>query len=77
LRHGHDSPYIAEYFQQEIVFLGIKDAASYVHEPHGNGMAKRILRIIKDNTLLTCSISITKEPRLTLIIFNNPTTSDK
>lgn len=72
MRQGCDSPYIAEDFQQEIVFLGIKDAASYVHEPQGNDIAKRILPIIKDNTLSACSISTTKELRLALIIFNKP-----
>ena len=70
MRHGRDSPYIAEDFQQDIVFLGIKDAASYVHEPQGNGMAKRFLPIIKDNTLSACSISTTKGLRLAYIIFN-------
>ena len=42
LRHDHGSQFIAEDFQQEIAFLGIKDSASYVREPQGNGIANAL-----------------------------------
>lgn len=69
MRLSHDRSYIAGDFQQEIAFLGIKDAASYVREPQGKGMAKRFLRIIKGNKLWACSISTIKKLRLALMIF--------
>lgn len=51
VRHDHGSQFLADDFQQEIAFLGIKDPASYVREPQGNGIAERFVRILKENLL--------------------------
>ncbi len=42
MRHDHGSQFIAEDFQQEIAFLGIKDSASYVREPQGAWVLKAL-----------------------------------
>ena len=69
LRHDHGSQFIAEDFQQEIAFLGIKDSASYVREPQGNGIAERFVRILKENLLWIRSFQTVEELRLALLAF--------
>lgn len=69
LRHDHGSQFIAEDFQQEIAFLGMKDSASYVRESQGNGIAKRFVRILKENLLWVRSFRTVEELRLALLDF--------
>ena len=69
LRHDHGSQFIADDFQQEIAFLGIKDSASYVREPQGNGIAERFVRILKENLLWIRSFQTVEELRLALLAF--------
>ena len=69
LRHDHGSQFIADDFQNEIKFLGIKDSASYVREPQGNGIAERFVRILKENLLWIRRFRTVEELRLALLAF--------
>ena len=69
LRHDHGSQFISDDFQNEIKFLGIKDSASYVREPQGNGIAERFVRILKENLLWVRSFNTVEELRLALLAF--------
>lgn len=71
LRHDHGSQFIADDFQNEIKFLGIKDSASYVREPQGNGIAERFVRILKENLLWVRSFDTVEELRLALLAFKD------
>ena len=69
LRHDHGSQFIADDFQNEIKFLGIKDSASYVREPQGNGIAERFVRLLKENLLWVRSFDTVEALRLALLAF--------
>ena len=71
LWHDHGSQFIADDFQNEIKFLGIKDSASYVREPQGNGIAERFVRILKENLFWVRSFDTVEELRLALLAFND------
>ena len=71
LRHDHGSQFISDDFQNEIKFLGIKDSASYVREPQGNGIAERFVRILKENLLWVRSFDTIEELRLALLAFKD------
>jgi len=49
LRYDLCGQFLADDFQQEIRFLGMKDSTSYVREPQGNDIAERFVRIPKEN----------------------------
>jgi putative transposase len=51
LRHDHGSQYVADDFQRELAFLGIKPSPAFVREPEGNGCAERFIRTLKENLL--------------------------
>jgi len=69
LRHDHGSQFIADDFQTEIQFLGIKDSASFVREPQGNGIAERFVRILKENLLWVQGFKTVEELRQGLHAF--------
>jgi len=71
LRHDHGSQFIADDFQNEIKLLGIKDSASYVREPQGNGIAERFVRILKENLLWVRSFDTVEGLRLALLAFKD------
>lgn len=51
LRHDHGSNYMADDFQREISFLGIRSSPAFVRQPEGNGVAERLIRTLKENLL--------------------------
>jgi len=51
MRHDHGSPFVSEFFQSELSFLGIFSSPAYVREPEGNGCAERFIRTLKEQLL--------------------------
>jgi putative transposase len=51
LRHDHGSQYVADDFQAEVVFLGLKSSPAFVREPEGNGCAEPFISVLKVNLL--------------------------
>jgi len=51
LRHDHGSAYMADAFQDEIEFLGIKSSPAFVRQPEGNGVAERAIKTLKEQLL--------------------------
>lgn len=51
LRHDHGTQYMARHFQDEIRFFGIQSSPSFVRAPEGNGIAERMMRTMKEQTL--------------------------
>ena len=68
LRHDHGSNYLADDFQQEVVFFGIESSPSF-GEPEGNGVAERFIRTLKENVLWVRSFDTIEELRLALLEF--------
>jgi putative transposase len=58
-------------FQDEIKCLGIEASPSFVHEPEGNGVAERFIRILKEN-LLWVKTSDTIEQLRTALVETDP-----
>lgn len=69
LRHDHGSQFIANDFQTEIAFLGIKSSPAFGREPEGNGCAERFIRTLKENLLWVRRFETIEELRQALHSF--------
>jgi transposase InsO family protein len=69
LRHDHGPQYMADDFQKELDFLGIRSSPSFVREPQGNGCAERFIRTLKENLLWVRHFRTIEELRLALLEF--------
>jgi len=69
VRHDHGCQYLADDFQDELAFLGIKSSASFVRQPEGNGCAARFIRTLKENLLWVQHFRTIEELRLALLEF--------
>ncbi len=69
IRHDHGSQYMADDFQREIAFLGMKSSPAFVREPEGNGCAERFIRTLKENLLWVRWFETIEELRLGLVEF--------
>jgi len=69
IRHDHGSQYMADDFQREIAFLGMKSSPAFVREPEGNGCAERFIRTLKENLLWVRWFATIEELRLALVEF--------
>jgi putative transposase len=69
VRHDHGSQYMADDFQDELVFLGIKSSPSFVREPQGNGCAERFIRTLKENLLWVRTFETVEELRQAVLKF--------
>jgi transposase InsO family protein len=67
LRHDHGSQYVADDFQREIGFMGIKSSPSFVRAPEGNGCAERIIRTLKEQLLWVQSFDTIEDLRVALL----------
>jgi transposase InsO family protein len=61
VRHDHGSQYMADVFQQELAFLGIKSSPAFVRAPEGKGCAERFIRTLKENLLWVQSFASLEE----------------
>jgi putative transposase len=48
LRHDHGSPFMSEYFQNQLTFFGMTPSFAFVREPETNGVAERFIRTLKE-----------------------------
>jgi putative transposase len=48
LRHDHGSPFMSEYFQNQLTFFGMVPSFAFVREPETNGVAERFIRTLKE-----------------------------
>ena len=71
VRHDHGPAYMADDFQQELVFLGIQSSPSFIREPEGNGCAERFIRLLKENLLWVRSFATIEELRQALLAFKD------
>jgi putative transposase len=69
VRHDHGPAYMADHFQEELRFLGIRSSPSFIREPEGNGCAERFIRLLKENLLWVKSFATIEELRQALIAF--------
>tara|TARA_Y100000034_G_C6844667_1_gene382516 strand:+ start:406 stop:1305 length:900 start_codon:yes stop_codon:yes gene_type:complete len=69
VRHDHGPAYMADPFQKELHFLGIRSSPSFIREPEGNGCAERFIRLLKENLLWVNSFATIEELRQALIAF--------
>jgi len=69
IRHDHGSQYMADEFQDEIEFLGMRSSPSFVREPEGNGCAERFIRTLKENLLWVRTFETVEELRLAVLEF--------
>jgi len=69
IRHDHGSQYVADDFQDELAFLGMKASPSFVREPQGNGCAERFIRTLKENLLWVKAFETVEQLRLALLDF--------
>ena len=69
IRHDHGSQYVADDFQDELVFLGMIASPSFVREPEGNGCAERFIRTLKENLLWVQTFETVEQLRLALLEF--------
>lgn len=69
VRHDHGSQYMADDFQDELVFLGITASPSFVREPQGNGCAERFIRTLKENLLWIQTFETVEELRQAVLKF--------
>jgi putative transposase len=69
LRHDHGSPFMSDYFQAELRFLGIESSPAFVREPEGNGCAERFIRTLKEQLLWLERFATVEELRLALLAF--------
>jgi len=51
LRHDHGSPFMADYFQNQIKFWGMTPSFAFVGEPQTNGVAERFFRTFKEQVV--------------------------
>jgi transposase InsO family protein len=68
-RHDHGSPYVSDYLQDELKFLGIESSPAFVREPEGNGVAERFIRTLKEQLLWVRTFDTVEELRLALLEF--------
>ena len=54
-----------------MAFLGFQDSASWVRESRGNGKAKRVVGVVKENRLWVCRFRTAEELRLTPMAFKD------
>ena len=69
IRHDHGSQYMADDFQDELLFLGITASPSFVREPQGNGCAERFIRTLKENLLWVRTFETVEELRQAVLKF--------
>jgi transposase InsO family protein len=69
IRHDHGSQYVADDFQDELVFLGMIASPSFVREPEGNGCAERFIQTLKENLLWVQTFETVEQLRLALLEF--------
>ena len=69
VRHDHGSQYMADDFQDELVFLGMTASPSFVREPQGNGCAERFIRTLKENLLWVQTFETVEELRQAVLQF--------
>jgi putative transposase len=69
LRHDHGSQFVADDYQGELAFLGIKSSPAFVREPEGNGCVERFIRTLKENLLWVRRFETIEELRLALHAF--------
>jgi len=67
IRHDHGSQYMADDFQDELVFLGMTATPSFVREPQGNGCDERFIRTLKENLLWFWTFETVEELRRALL----------
>ena len=71
LRHDHGSQFVADDYQRELAFLGIKTSPAFVREPEGNGCVERFIRTLKENLLWVHRFETIEDLRLALHRFKN------
>jgi putative transposase len=48
VRHDHGSPFMSEYFQNQLTFFGMTPSFAFVRQPETNGVAERFIRTLKE-----------------------------
>ena len=48
VRHDHGSPFMSEYFQNQLKFFGMAPSFAFVRQPETNGVAERFIRTLKE-----------------------------
>ena len=71
LRHDHGSQFVADDYQGELDFLGIKSSPAFVREPEGNGCVERFIRTLKENLLWVRRFATIEELRQALQAFKD------
>ena len=51
VRHDHGSPFMSEYFQNQLTFFGMAPSFAFVREPETNGVAERFIRTLKEQVV--------------------------
>jgi putative transposase len=69
VRHDHGSPFMSDYFQAELRFLGITSSPAFVREPEGNGCAERFIRTLKEQLLWIERFATVEDLRIALLAF--------
>jgi putative transposase len=69
VRHDHGSQYMADDFQDELIFLGMTASPSFVREPQGNGCAERFIRTLKENLLWVRTFETVEQLRQAVLKF--------
>ena len=71
VRHDHGSPFMSDYFQGELRFLGITSSPAFVREPEGNGCAERFIRTLKEQLLWIERFATGEDLRTALLAFKD------
>lgn len=71
LRHDHGSQFMADTYQDELVFLGIASSPAFVRQPEGNGCAERFIRTLKEQLLWLRRFETLEELRVALQAFKD------
>jgi putative transposase len=66
VRHDHESHYMTHQFRNEIAFLGIESAPTFVRSPEDNDRAEWFIRALKENLLWVWTSKTVHELRQTL-----------
>ena len=48
VRHDHGSPFMSDYFQNQLKFFGMAPSFAFVRQPETNGVAERFIRTLKE-----------------------------
>jgi len=48
VRHDHGSPFMSDYFQNQLKFFGMTPSFAFVRQPETNGVAERFIRTLKE-----------------------------